>query len=140
MPYEGRYLQFEFEILPLNDSRVIGALEAHIDIFSDFDFDEATVYSNAEGKSPDEMTEEEQRIVQKINQMIIDKLSTQRVEAVNTFLANQLKINGSDSSVDTRLKFWDKFHFNAKFSVFTKVQGRLGLNEVDNRKLFPSGK
>lgn len=138
MPFEGRILPFEFEILPLVDSRVVDALELHIDIFKDFDFDEATTYSNAVNKPEDELTDEELQIIAKLNRLIADKLSTQRIEAVDKFLANQLIIRGSDADLDTRLKFWNKFHFNAKFSVFTKVQWRLGLNEVSNEKLFPT--
>lgn len=139
LPYKNKVMQFEFEVLPLKDSRVIEALELHIDIFRDFDFDEATTYSNAVNKDPEEMTVEEKHIVEKLNKRIADKLSTQRIEAVNNFLANQLKIRDSDSDLETRLKFWNMFHFNAKFSVFVVVQNRLGLNEISNEKLFPFG-
>ena len=139
LPFKGRFMQFEFEVLPLMDSRVIEALELHIDIFRDFDFDEATKYSNAVNKEPDEMSEEEKHIVDKIKKKIAERLSTQRIESVNNFLANQLKIKDSDSDLDTRLKFWNMFHFNAKFSVFVVVQNRLGLNEISNEKLFPFG-
>lgn len=139
MPYKGKVIPFEFEVLPLVDSRVIDALELHIDIFKDFDFDEATTYSNALNKQEDELTEEEKHIVEKLNQMIADKLSVKRIESTDKFLANQLRIKGSDSDLETRLKFWSKFHFNAKFSVFVAVQNRLGLNEVSDEKLFPLG-
>lgn len=137
MPFQGKFIPFEFEVLPLVDSRVVDALELHIDIFRDFDFDEATTYSNAVNKPIEELTPDEQHIIEKLNTKIADKLSSQRIEAVNTFLAHQLIIKGSDSDLETRLKFWDKFHFNAKFSVFVKVQSRLGLNEVNTEKLFP---
>ena len=139
MPLEGKIIPFEFEILPLVDSRVVDALELHIDIFRDFDFDEATTYSNAMNKPIEELTDDEQHILNKLNKQITDKLSAQRIEAVDNFLANQLIIRGSDSDVDTRLKFWSKFHFNAKFGVFTAAQNRLGLNVVSNEKLFPVG-
>lgn len=138
MPFDGEIIPFEFEILPLVDSRVVDALELHIDIFKDFDFEEATTYSNAMNKNPEELSEDESRIIAKLNRMIADKLSTQRIEAVDKFLANQLIIRGSDSDLDTRLRFWGKFHFNAKFAVFTRTQQRLGLNEVSNEKLFPT--
>lgn len=137
MPFQGKIIPFEFEILPLVDSRVVESLELHIDIFKDFDFDEATTYSNAMNKPVDELTDDEKHIIEKLNVLIADKLSSQRVEAVNNFLAHQLILRDSDSDIDTRLKFWDKFHFNAKFSVFVEVQNRLGLNEVSTEKLFP---
>ena len=139
MPYKGKVLPFEFEVLPLTDSRVVDALELHIDIFRDFDFDEATEYANAVNKPDDEeLTDDEQHIIDNFNRKIADKLAGQRYEAVEKFLGNQLKIRGSDADVDTRIQFWVKFHFNAKFAVFVEVQNRLGLNEVSNEKLFPS--
>jgi hypothetical protein len=139
MPYKGKVIPFEFEVLPLVDSRVIDALELHIDIFKDFDFEEATTYSNALSKPESELTDDEKHIIEKLNELIADKLSVQRIEATDKFLANQLRIKDSDSDLETRLKFWSKFHFNAKFSVFVVVQNRLGLNEVSDEKLFPSG-
>lgn len=139
LPYNGRVFEFNFEVLPIKDSRVVESLELHIDIFKDFDFEEAQVYSNASNKEPEDYTEEEKRIVQKLNQMMMDKLSQRKIDAVDTFLAYQLRIKGSDADIDTRLKFWSKFHFNAKFGVFTAVQNRLGLNEISNQKLFPLG-
>lgn len=138
MPFNGEIIPFEFEVLPLVDSRVIDALELHIDIFKDFDFEEATTYSNAMNKPADELTDDEKHIIQKLNEMIAEKLSVQRVESVNNFLAHQLIIKGSTADIETRIRFWDKFHFNAKFSVFTVVQSRLGLNEVSTEKLFPA--
>ena len=74
-----------------------------------------------------------------MNKLISDKLSNRKMEAVDNFLAHQLRIKDSTADVDVRLKFWKKFHFNAKFSVFLAVENRLGLNEISNKKLFPVG-
>ena len=140
LPYHDRLIEFEFEVLPLNDSRVIDSLQLQIDLFRDFDFDEATVYSNASNKNPEDLTDEEKRIVKKLNGLIADKLSTGQIDSTDNFLANQLKIKGSDADVETRKQFWKKFHFNAKFSVFVAVQKRLGLDEISDEKLFPAGR
>ena len=140
LPYHDRLMEFEFEVLPLNDSRVIDSLQLQIDLFRDFDFDEATVYSNASNKNPEDLTDEEKRIVKKLNGLIADKLSTGQIDSTDNFLANQLKIKGSDADVETRKQFWKKFHFNAKFSVFVAVQKRLGLDEISDEKLFPAGR
>lgn len=137
IPYKGKILPFEFEILPLIDSRAVDALESHIDIFRDFEFDEAIQFSEAVNKPVDDLTIEERHIIEKVNTLIEKKMSTQRIETVNKFLANQLIIKGSDADLETRMKFWTKFHFNAKFSIFVKVQDILGLNEVNTEKLFP---
>ena len=126
-------------MLPLIDSRVIESLELHIDIFKDFDIDDAKKYTDAMNKSEDEMSEDEKHIIEKMNKLIQEKVSTKKVEAVHNFLANQLKIKNSDSDLETRIRFWEKFHFNAKFTVFMVVQKRLGLTEISNEKLFPLG-
>lgn len=139
LPYKNKLLEFTFEVLPILDSRVVESLELHIDIFRDFDLEDATTYSQALNKPVEELTEEEEHIIKKMNELINEKLSSRKINAVNEFLANQLRIKGSDSSLDVRLRFWDKFHFNAKFSVFVAVQNRLGLNEISNEKLFPNG-
>lgn len=139
LPFKDKWYEFEFEVLPLIDSRVIESLELHIDIFRDFDIDDATTYTNAVNKPPEEMSDDEKHIIEKMNRLIQEKLSTKKVEAVNNFLANQLKIKGSDSDLETRVEFWKKFHFNAKFTVFVVVQKRLGLTEISNEKLFPLG-
>ena len=132
-------MEFEFEVLPITDSRVVESLELHIDIFQDFDMEEAATYSMALNKDPEELSQEEQHIIKKLNKMITDKLSTQKIDAIDNFLANQLILKGSTADFETRRKFWSKFHFNAKVSVFTAVQNRLGLNEISNKKLFPFG-
>lgn len=139
LPFKDKWYEFEFEVLPLLDSRVIESLELHIDIFKDFDIDDAKRYSDAVNKLPEEMSDDERYIVDKMNRLIQEKLSTRKVEAVNNFLANQLRIKDSDSDLETRLLFWQKFHFNAKFTVFVVVQKRLGLTEISNEKLFPFG-
>lgn len=139
LPYNNRLMEFEFEVLPITDSRVVESLELHIDIFQDFDMEEAATYSMALNKDPEELSQEEQHIIKKLNKMITDKLSTQKIDAIDNFLANQLILKGSTADFETRRKFWSKFHFNAKVSVFTAVQNRLGLNEISNKKLFPFG-
>lgn len=139
LPYHNKLYEFEFEILPLEDSRIVETLQNHVDIFKDFDFDEATTYAKAMDKTPDELTPEESHIIQKINEQIAEKIGTRKYKVVENFLAHQLRIKASAADVETRKKFWKKFPFNAKFAVFVVVENRLGLNEVSNEKLFPLG-
>ncbi|MBQ6220024.1 MAG: hypothetical protein IJH63_00360 [Methanobrevibacter sp.] len=139
LPYKGKILPFEFEILPLEDSRVVETLQNHVDIFKDFDTSEATTYALAMDKKPEDLTEEESRIINKLNSQIAELVGVRKYKVVNNFLAHQLRIRGSDADVETRKHFWEKFHFNARFSIFVVVENRLGLTEVSNEKLFPFG-
>lgn len=136
---KGTMLKFEFEVLPITDSRVIESLELQVDLFRDFSLEDTATYATASQKEPNKRTETEQRIVDKINRMLSEKLGKQKLKTVDNFLANQLKIKGSNASLEKRKEFWIKFPFNAKFTVFMAVQRRLGLTEVDNQTLFPFG-
>lgn len=136
---KGKLLEFEFEVLPITDSRVIESLELQIDLFTDFSLEETATYASASQKTEENRSEEEQRIYEKMNRMLSEKLGKQKIQTVDNFLANQLILKGSMASVDERLLFWNRFPFNAKFTVFMAVQRRLGLTEVDNKKLFPFG-
>lgn len=139
LPIKDKIFEFEFEVLPIIDSRVIESIELQVDLFRDFSLEETATYANASQKDPNERTESEQRIIDKMNQMLSEKLGKQKLKSVDNFLANQLKIKGSEASIEKRKEFWTRFPFNAKFTVFMAVQRRLGLTEVDNRTLFPFG-
>lgn len=139
LPTRKGLLEFEFEVLPLTDSRVVEALELEIDLFNDFTLEETAMYSSASGKSPEERTPEEESILKRMNEIINEKISRKKIESIDNFLANQLILKDSDASLDERRKFWSVFLFNAKVSVFVVVQKRLGLTEVDNKRLFPFG-
>jgi len=126
---------FEFIVMPINDSRIIDSLDMQIDLFRDYSVEEQMIYSKS--TMGQELTPEEQRIYNRMNQEIIEKQSTERIKTINSFLANQLKIKGSDSTVEQREKFWELFPFNSKVGVFLRVQDMLGLSETKNSELFP---
>ncbi|WP_458455202.1 hypothetical protein [Methanobrevibacter sp.] len=126
---------FEFTVLPINDSRIIDSLDMQIDLFRDFSVEEQMIYSKS--TMGQELTPEEQRIYNRMNQEIIEKQSTERIKTINSFLANQLIIKGSDATVEQRERFWELFPFNSKIGVFIRVQDMLGLSETKNSELFP---
>lgn len=133
----GKDIAFTFEVLPLNDSRVVEALELNIDLFRDYSADEINTYNKfARGEY---ITEEEAGIIGEMNKKIMEKQSSKKIQAMDNFLSYQLKIKDSHSTVDERLKFWKYFPFNAKASIFMRVQSMLGMTEESNEKLFPNG-
>lgn len=136
---KGNLLELEFEVFPITDSRVVESLELQLDLFRDFTLEETATYASASQKRHSDRTEEEQDIINKMNQMLSEKVGRQKIRTVDNFLANQLVLKDSDSSVEERLTFWERFPFNAKFIVYLAVQRRLGLTEVDNKQLFPFG-
>lgn len=130
-------LGFEFEVLPLKDSRVVDALEVNIDLFRDYSLDDINTYNKF--VKGEEVTEEEAKIIGQMNKKIIERESAEKIKVMDNFLANQLKLKGNDSSVEERKQFWELFPFNQKTSVFLRVQDKLGMNEQSNLKLFPTG-
>ena len=137
LPTKKGKLQFDFEVLPLTDSRVVESLELQVLLFKDYTDEETALYTSASTKNEDELTKEEKEVLEKMNQDLAEKVSQQKITSVNNFLANQLRIKDSDADIEIRRNFWKKFHFNAKINVFVKVQERLGLNELNTRELFP---
>lgn len=135
----GTILEFEFEVVPITDSRVVESLELQIDLFREFTLEETATYATASQKEPNKRTLEEQKIIDKMNKMLSERIGQQKLKTVDNFLANQLILKGSDADLQKRMEFWVKFPFNAKFTVFLAVQRRLGLTEIDNEKLFPFG-
>ena len=130
-------LGFEFEVLPLKDSRVVDALEVNIDLFRDYSLDDINTYNKF--VKGEEVTEEEAKIIGQMNKKIIERESAEKIKVMDNFLANQLKLKGNDSPVEERKQFWELFPFNQKTSVFLRVQDKLGMNEQSNLKLFPTG-
>lgn len=133
--YQGKR-GFDFIVLPVTDSRIIESLDMQVDLFRDYSLDEQLVYSK--GSSGKELTHEEQAIYRRMREEIVRKQSTERIESMNSFLANQLILEGSSSTFEERLKFWSVFPFTSKVGIFIRVQDMLGLSEVKNSELFPT--
>lgn len=136
LPVDGQIYEMDFEIKPLEDSKAIRSLQVHLDLFKDYSDEEAMLYAKAQ--QGQRLTREEQHIVDKITEDLNEKANEQQDEIILTFLANQLRLPNSSDDYEKRKEFWRKFPFNAKFSVWSQIQDRLGLTEEDNRKLFPT--
>ena len=134
IPFRGELYPAELEILPLDDSRMINQLSNHVDLFKGLEPEDILLFNDAQqGK---ELTEEEQAIVNKMNKEINERASQNRMEQIDDLLASQTRLKGSDADYDTRLEFWKKFNFQAKFALYFKVEDMLGLNEDITNKLF----
>lgn len=134
IPFRGEYYPVELEILPLDDSRMIKTLSNHVDLFKGFEAEDILLFNDAQqGK---ELSEEEQAIVNKMNEEINERASENRMEQIDNLLASQTRLKDSDADYETRLEFWQKFNFQAKFAIYFKVEDRLGLNEDVTNKLF----
>ena len=59
-----------------------------------------------------------------------------RMHQINFLLANQVS-PPSQGTVDDRVKFWEKFPFNDKMSLYLKIEDKLGLTEHFDDELFP---
>lgn len=136
VPYNGEWYPMEFEILPLDDSRVVSTLQTHIDLFKDYSKDEMQLWNKAQQGQI--ISPEEQKIVEKMTKEIEDKNSEDRITSMNNFLAAQLRLPNSDSDMNVRLEFWEKFPFITKAAIMSKVEDRLGLTDQQDEKLFPT--
>lgn len=136
VPYNGKWYPMEFEILPLDDSRVVSTLQTHIELFKDYSREEIVTWNKAQQGQV--VSPEEQQIVERMNREIEDKNSEDRITSMNNFLAAQLRLPNSTSDVDTRIEFWRKFPFITKSAIMIRVEDRLGLTDQNDEKLFPT--
>jgi len=137
VPFNEKWYPMSFEILPLDDSRVISTLQTHIDLFKDYSKEEIQLWSKAQQGQM--ITPEEKQIVDKMTRDMEDKQSEDRISSMNHFLASQLRLPNSTTDKEKRLEFWQKFPFITKAAIMEKVEGKLGLTEQKDEKLFPSG-
>ena len=136
LPIDGQIYEMDFEVRPLDNSKAIRSIQVHLDLFKDYTVEEAQLYAKAQ--QGERLTREEQHIIDRINDELNDKANEQQDEIIMTFLANQLRLPESTDDYEKRKEFWEKFPFNAKYSVWVQVQDRLGLTEESNEKLFPT--
>ena len=136
VPFNSKWYPMEFEILPLDDSRVVSTLQTHIELFKDYSKEEMKLWSKAQQGQV--ISPEEKQIVDRMNREIEDKNSEDRITSMNNFLAAQLRLPNSSSDVDKRREFWEKFPFVTKAAIMEKVEDRLGLTDQSNEKLFPT--
>lgn len=136
LPIGTKTVSLDFDVEPLDDSRVVDSLQMQLDLFRDFSKKEQQTYNRAQAGQT--LTREEKAVVDNMNTRINEMVSEHNEEICNKVLASQLRLPESSQSYDDRLYFWTRFPFNAKFSIFMRVQNMLGLTEQDSEELFPT--
>lgn len=134
IPFQGELYPVDLEVLPLDDSRMVKQLARHVDLFKGLEPEDIILFNEAQqGK---ELDDKEQAIVDKLTREIEERASESRIEEANELLASQTRIKGSDADYNTRLRFWEKFNFAAKFAISFRVEEILGLNDNVTEQLF----
>lgn len=123
----------QFTVHPVTDSRAVEITQAHMDIYRDLnDKERSTLLKQQKGEK---LTQAELDVIEHINQKIENENLTTRLEQINKLLASQVT-PPSSGSLEDRVRFWEKFHFNDKMSLFLRVQDLLGLTEASDDELF----
>ena len=134
IPFQGELYPVDLEVLPVDDSRMVKQLSRHVDLFKGLEPEDIILFNEAQqGK---ELDDKEQAIVDKLTREIEERASESRIEEANELLASQTRIKGSDADYNTRLRFWEKFNFAAKFAISFRVEEILGLNDNVTEQLF----
>ena len=136
LTYQGQLYEFNFEILPVDDSRIVDYMEMNIDLFKDYSEEERNLFSKAQ-RNQEDLSPEERAIIEKMTREINALASQEKAKLIDGFLASQLRLPESSQDYSDRLLFWKKFPFLEKWAVVGKVEDRLGLTETANEKLFP---
>lgn len=137
LTYQGKTYELQFEILPVDDSRIVDYMEMNIDLFKDYTTDEKNLFQKAQ--DGEELTPEETAMVEKMTRDIQALAGQEKAKLIDGFLASQLRLPESSQEYNERLLFWKKFPFLEKWAIVGKVEERLGLTEQANEKLFPDG-
>lgn len=133
VPMGGKEYRMTFVVEPLTDSRAVQNLQMQLSLFDDFNDREKEIYAKS---SKGNLTREEQIVYDNLNKRIADKTAAKQGEMVDTLLASQLHLEGSNAQYDERLVFWQKFPFTSKMLIFMRVQEHLGLDEVNQERFF----
>ena len=133
LPINGVEKQFTFTVKPLEDSRAVKMLEQHIDIFKDLSDEERKIFDkDARGE---DLNEKERRVLEHINEKINENRTLSQIEEVTNFLAWQLEEPRS-LTLEQKVDFWHNFNFILRMGLYSRVMGKLGLNEEFNENLF----
>ena len=137
LTYREKVYELDFEILPVDNSRIVDYMNMNLDLFRDYNEDEKRLFMHAQEGG--EITHEEQAVVAKMTKELEEIAGEEKAKLTDGFLASQLRLPNSSQDYNKRLEFWKKFPFLEKWAIVQKVEDRLGLTERSNEKLFPDG-
>ena len=135
LTYNNQVYPLEFEILPVDDSRIVDYMQMNIDLFKDYNEDEKQLFMKSQ--QGEELTPEEIAVVEKMNRELSEIASQEKTRLIDGFLASQLRLPESSQDYDKRKEFWNKFPFMEKWAIVQRVEEKLGLTEKSNEELFP---
>ena len=135
LTYDNQVYPLEFEILPVDDSRIVDYMQMNIDLFKDYNEDEKQLFMKSQ--QGEELTPEEIAVVEKMNRELSEIASQEKTRLIDGFLASQLRLPESSQDYEKRKEFWNKFPFMEKWAIVQRVEEKLGLTEKSNKELFP---
>ena len=135
LTYNNQLYPLEFEILPVDDSRIVDYMQMNIDLFKDYNEDEKQLFMKSQ--QGEELTPEEIAVVEKMNRELSEIASQEKTRLIDGFLASQLRLPESSQDYQKRKEFWNKFPFMEKWAIVQRVEEKLGLTEKSNKELFP---
>ena len=135
LTYDNQVYPLEFEILPVDDSRIVDYMQMNIDLFKDYNEDEKQLFMKSQ--QGENLTPEEIAVVEKMNRELSEIASQEKTRLIDGFLASQLRLPESSQDYEKRKEFWNKFPFMEKWAIVQRVEEKLGLTEKSNEELFP---
>lgn len=124
----------KFTIYPIDDSRAVQMTQLHANIYQDLTPEEnKTLIKQQKGEK---LTKAEEDVIEHINNRVMESSMEDRMKQINFLLANQVT-PPSNGTVNDKIKFWEKFPFNDKMSLYLKIEDKLGLTEHFDDELFP---
>lgn len=130
-PVDGIKTIFEFKVKKITDMAAVTLVTDHANLYSDVTEEEINIV-NKQIKG-EEITPEEQQVIEEANRRMLESQTENQVEVINNFLARQVTL--SDDK-DIPIETWQNFPFLEKLSLYIKARDILGLTERANEELF----
>lgn len=132
-PVNGIKRIFEFNVTPIADIQAVNLVMDHAHLFKDVTEEEMHLF-NKENMNQ-KLTKAEKKVIAKAKEKLAEAEAENQISIINTFLARQVTPPSYDN-IEDNIKFWNKFPFMHRFSLYMKVREILGLTEEANDKLF----
>ena len=123
----------KFTIHPIDDSRAVQITQLHSDIYQSLTDQENSILIKQQ--KGEKLSKAEQDVIDHINEKVMEDSMEDRMRQINILLANQVT-PPTKGTIEEKAKFWEKFHFNDKMSLFLRVEDMLGLTESFDSELF----
>ena len=124
----------EFDVYPITDNQAVLDISTELELFKDFTEKEMLIYNkNQQGNN---LSREEQIILNSVNKRIQEKTIQQSIPIITEFLSIQLQFKGCNVSRDEMRTALRRIPIKDLLRLYEEVEKILGLDNVTEVEVF----